>query len=316
MIRKIGIAAMLLVAGVGIAMYLRSGPAPEKTEQVFTPRTGVSDAERIADLERALAAQVDRGNLLDSRLKELEGRFGNFGGNRRNNNANNADSNNQQQREQRTAEMRQRMGDIFDANGNIDQAKLRERQREQRLDRLVQAGLSRERAEWVDRRTQELEVQAQQAQFDAQRTGQQYRRVDTEATLRKEMGDAEYEKYLTGTGRSTEVQVREVLASSAAERAGLRPGDQIVSYAGTRVFSTGDLTSLTRQGTPGETVAVEVQRNGQTMQLTVPRGVLGVEAGGGGQRSGFGGNRGNFNGGPPGGFNGGGGRPGGGRPGG
>jgi hypothetical protein len=69
------------------------------------------------------------------------------------------------------------------------------------------------------------------------------------------------------------------------------------------VFDTAELNSLTRQGTPGETVTVEVQRNGQTVQLSVPRGVLGVQAGGGG-RGNRGGPGGFGGGGPPGGFGG------------
>ena len=105
-------------------------------------------------------------------------------------------------------------------------------------------------------------------------------RVDVQAALRSELGDAEYERYLTGTGRPTEVQVMDVLASSPAEKAGLQPGDQIVSYAGTRVYDMRELEGLTRQGTPGESVTVEVKRNGQSVQVQVQRGVLGVEGGG------------------------------------
>jgi membrane-associated protease RseP (regulator of RpoE activity) len=125
------------------------------------------------------------------------------------------------------------------------------------------------------------------------------------------MGDAEYEKYLTATGRPTQVQVMDVYASSNAEKSGLKPGDQIVSYAGTRVFEMNELNALTRQGTPGESVTVEVKRNGQTVQVQVPRGMLGVTGGGGGGGRGPGG----FPGGRPGGFGGGGpGGGGGGRP--
>ncbi len=171
----------------------------------------------------------------------------------------------------------------------------------------MQAGFTRERAEWIERRTQELQLQAQQAQYEAQRNGQPFRGTDVEASLRKEVGDTEYEKYLKASGRPTEVRVMDVLASSPAEKSGLKPGDSIVSYAGTRVFEMNELNALTRQGNPGESVTVEVQRDGQTVQLQVLRGVLGVQSGGG--RGGPGG------GGPPGGF--GGGLPGGrGRPGG
>ncbi len=302
MIKKIGLVVALLAIGVAIAMYLRNGSTPGEPEQAFTPRTDASEMDRIADLERALAAQVDRSNLLASRLAELEGRIGQRGGNRPANGPNGPNGNDP--RADRFPDRSQ----FLDANGNFDPAKMAEARRKQEVDRLVRAGFTQERAEWIMRRTQELEVQAQQAQYEAQRNGQPFARVDTDAALRKEMGDAEYEKYLTGTGRPTNVQVMDVLASSAAERAGLKPGDQILSYAGQRVFDSGELNSLTRQGTPGETVTVEVQRDGQTVQLSVPRGVLGVQAGGfGGGRGGPGGNRG---GGPPGGF--GGGRPGGG----
>jgi hypothetical protein len=303
MVKKIGLVAALLAIGVAIAMYLRGGSAPDVPEQAFTPRTSASETDRIADLERALAAQVDRSNLLASRLTELEGRLGQRGNNRPTGpiGADGTDP-----RANRGNEMRQQ---FLDANGNFDPTKMAEARRKQEVDRLVKAGFTQERAEWILRRTQELEVQAQQAQYDAQRNGQPFTRVDTDAALRQEMGDAEYEKYLAGTGRPTSVQVMEVLASSAAERSGLKPGDQIVSYAGQRVFDSGELNSLTRQGTPGETVTVEVQRNGQIMQLSVPRGVLGVQAGGfpgGGRGGNRGGPGGGFpGGGPPGGFGGG-----------
>lgn len=308
MIKKIGLVVVLLALGVAIAWYLRGGSAaPSEPEVAFTPRTGASETDRIADLERALAAQVDRSNLLASRLAELETRIGQRGS--RTGGPDRPDGFDPRANRGNGNDPRQQ---FLDANGNFDPTKMAEARRKQEVDRLVNAGFTQERAEWILRRQQELEVQAQQAQYDAQRNGQPFTRVDTDVALRKEMGDAEYEKYLTGTGRPTTVQVMDVLASSAAERSGLKPGDQILSYAGQRVFDSGELNSLTRQGTPGETVTVEIKRDGQIVQLSVPRGVLGVQAGGfGGGRGGPGGNRGGFpgGGGPPGGF---GGRPGGG----
>jgi hypothetical protein len=287
MVKKIGLTMVLLAVGVAIAMYIRGGSAPEEVTQVFAPRTNASDSERIADLERTLAAQVDRANLMASRLAALEARGGARDGV---GNADGADP-----RAERGAAMRGRGPDV---DGNFDPATMRQRMRDSQLDRLVEAGFTRERAEWIERRVQELQLQAQQAQFEAQRNGEPFRGVDTGAELRKELGDVEYEKYLTGTGRPTNVQVMDVLASSAAERSGLRPGDQIVSYAGTRVFEMNELNALTREGNPGESVTVEVQRDGQSVQVQVPRGVLGVQAGGRGGPGGGGG--------PPGGFGGGG----------
>lgn len=295
MVRKIVFAMITLAAGVAVAMYF-TGSHDTKPAQTFSPRTDASETERIADLERALAAQVDRANLLETRLGELESRMGARGDRERGMPGSGNDP-----RADRREEMRQRFGD---ANGNFDPATMRERMREMQLERLEKAGFSRQRAEWIERRTQELQLQAQQAQYDAQRSGQPYRGVDIEAALRKEMGDSEYEKYLSATGRPTNVRVMDVLASSAAEKSGLQAGDQIVSYAGTRVFDMNELSTLTRQGTPGESVTVEVQRDGQTIQMQVPRGVLGVQSGGrGGPPGGFGGGPpgGGFRGGPPGG---------------
>jgi S1-C subfamily serine protease len=71
-----------------------------------------------------------------------------------------------------------------------------------------------------------------------------------------------------------------VLGSSPAEQAGLQPGDEVVAYAGKRVFDMSDLNGLTYEGTAGELVAVEVLRDGQPVQVYVPRGPIGIMGGG------------------------------------
>jgi membrane-associated protease RseP (regulator of RpoE activity) len=147
---------------------------------------------------------------------------------------------------------------------------------------LVDAGFSADRAEWVSRRAAELRMQALQAQYDARRGGTQVegRLVNPESTLRSEIGDSEYEQYRRALGLPTSVGVRNVLASSPAETAGLRAGDEIVSYAGTRVFDMGDLNRLTFEGNAGQPVLVDVLRDGQRMQLVLPRGPVGITGGG------------------------------------
>jgi S1-C subfamily serine protease len=90
----------------------------------------------------------------------------------------------------------------------------------------------------------------------------------------------DYERYLQADGRPTAIPVRDVLASSPAERSGLQPGDEIVAYGGKRVFDMGELNALTLEGVPGESVVVDVRRNGQSLQLVMPRGPLGVTGGG------------------------------------
>ena len=98
-------------------------------------------------------------------------------------------------------------------------------------------------------------------------------------TLREELGDADFERYLIANNRSTSVTVSSVIESSPAQSAGLQPGDEIVRYDGERVFSMSDLTRQTMDGTAGQTVVVDIMRNGNPMQIVLPRGPVGISGG-------------------------------------
>ena len=157
---------------------------------------------------------------------------------------------------------------------------------ERRLGQLTQAGFSPDEAQRIARRESELRMQALNEQYEASRQGQSFDRAANWSAglgqLRQELGDTDYERYLAATGQSTRITVRQVLASSPGEAAGLQPGDEIVGYGGERVFSNSDLNRLTLEGSPGQTVAVEVLRDGQPTQVFVPRGPIGITSGGGG----------------------------------
>jgi PDZ domain len=150
------------------------------------------------------------------------------------------------------------------------------------VQRFVAAGIAGDRAQWIVQRTEELRMQALQAQYDAAREGTPFdpRAVTMPSTLRDELGDNDYERYLQAMGRPTTIAVREVLASSPGERAGFEPGDEIVSYGGERVFDIGDLNRAVLDGESGQLVAVDVLRSGQPVQLFVPRGPIGITGGG------------------------------------
>ena len=127
-------------------------------------------------------------------------------------------------------------------------------------------------------------MQALQAQYEAAREG---RPIDPTlavfsptSTLREELGDADYERYLQALDRPTSVYVRDVLATSPGAQAGIKPGDQVVSFGGERVFDMSDLNRLVLEGEPGQVVAVDVLRDGQLVQLYVPRGPIGITGGG------------------------------------
>ncbi len=151
--------------------------------------------------------------------------------------------------------------------------------------RLVQHGFSLERAESIMNRRDELRLAVMEAQFEQQRTGEgdlpnslaAVARMDVvHRSLREVLGDDDYERYRRALSLGTVVDVAVVPSGSAAERAGILPGDAIVSYHGRRVFDSVELDVLAAQGRPGEMVVIEVLRHGLRTQLVAVREPLGL----------------------------------------
>ena len=94
--------------------------------------------------------------------------------------------------------------------------------------------------------------------------------------LRTELGDEAYDQMLYATQQSNRAVVQSVIGGSVAERAGLQPGDEVISYASERIFAPQELSRLTTQGVRGESIRVTIDRGGQRISAVVPRGPLGV----------------------------------------
>ena len=158
-----------------------------------------------------------------------------------------------------------------------------EERRLRRAESLVAAGFSVSEAESILRRESELQMEALQARYDAQRSGESTAGLRTREfltnTLRQELGDTGYERYLEANGRPTAISISTVFEGSPALAAGLQPGDQITRYDGRRVFNMNEITTLTMQGQAGERVAVDIVRDGVLMQVSIPRGPMGVTGG-------------------------------------
>ena len=267
-----------LVAGLAVAFWLAPSSAPPLAEPA-TPTTpsrsapvrATSDASaaRLAALEDALAAEVEQRAALETRVEELAAQLEAVGEQPRfaRGGIGPGDEPPASVREIRAREQQNRRAAEQQADGRF-------------VEQLIAQGFAPDRAEWIVHRTEELRMQALQAQYDAQRGGRPVAPTAGEQSLRTELGEADYERYLQAYGRPTAVPVRDVLASSPAERSGLQPGDEIVAYAGKRVFDMRDLNALTLQGTPGESVVLEVRRDGQNVQLVMPRGPIGITGGG------------------------------------
>lgn len=99
---------------------------------------------------------------------------------------------------------------------------------------------------------------------------------DRTKALRNELSESEYDAYLFAAGRANRVIVSSLLSASPASSAGIQAGDTILKYDNKRIYNWSDLTSATSDGTPNQTVTVTIERNGQTQQVYIPRGPLGI----------------------------------------
>jgi hypothetical protein len=276
-------ALLLVAAGVGVAvagMFLWRGfeSEPAGTRTASTPSydapgdTRGNDA-RLQELETALHSEVEQRAALEARVTALSGELAAL-------RARPAAANQDAPAQHDGAAP---PGGEFGPPPFARGGPFRRDAQGGQVDALVAAGFPPDRAAWIDRRTSELRMQALQAQYDAQRQGKPFdpgQAFNGDGTLRSELGDADYERYLKATGRPTSVGIQGVLASSPGERAGLKPGDEVVAYDGKRVFDLRELNALTFEGTAGESVTVSVRRDGQTVHLTMPRGPLGIVGGG------------------------------------
>ena len=144
---------------------------------------------------------------------------------------------------------------------------------------LIAAGFTRDRALEIIQRKSQLRRTSIEREFAATGVIRPFNASSpaaVEQQLRRELGDDEYEKYLGAIGQATRIRVGSVEADSAAANAGILSGDLVLTYAGRRVFNLRDLNALMLQTPEGETVQTTVVRSGQTIQLYVTGGALGI----------------------------------------
>lgn len=147
---------------------------------------------------------------------------------------------------------------------------------------LLAAGYPSREAERLRERWERLALDRLELNDRAVREGwlleprlqEEHRALD--AAFREEIGEEGYDAFLYATGQPNRVLVKEVIARSPASRAGVLPGDMIVSYDGSRTFVLRDLQLATAQGKRGDLVRIEVVRDGQPLTLRVQRGPLGI----------------------------------------
>ncbi len=267
---KLTIAIVIsLLAGFAVAALIINAPEPVEPGIAGFDSTADVNA-RLRALESAINVERQARQLLEEEIlilyEELE-----------------------------SLESSQQTGEVQQAaavplEGTIDAREIRAMARgnrlnntERRLNALTEAGFSAARADWIIQRESELQMEALRARYELMRSVEPINQMSPggspEFMLREELGDAQYEMYLQASNRPTAVGVGTVFESSPAQTAGLLPGDEITHYDGERIFSTFDLTRQAMQGEEGQNVVVNITRNGIPMQLVIPRGPLGINAG-------------------------------------
>jgi C-terminal processing protease CtpA/Prc len=279
MTKQTVIAGAILVGGFALAALVLNestpvsepGAGPEDPA-VYFDATAATE-ERIRALEVAVGEERNARQLLEEELRFILEELDRM------------EDGDSEQVEEREAPNRR---DQISNEASVGMAEFQRRRSDRnspegRTKILLDAGFSPDRAAVIVQRESELQMQAMQARYDARQSGEGFDpndiRLNPDSALRAEIGDSEYESYLQANGRSTSVTISSVMQTSPAQNAGLKPGDDIVAYGGERVFSTSDLNAQTMQGAPGESVLVDIERDGVPMQIVLPRGPIGITSG-------------------------------------
>ena len=151
---------------------------------------------------------------------------------------------------------------------------------------LSATGMSDDEADKLLRRMSQQEYQRLELQNNIRRNQgaasstyrEQLRELNkNKISLRSELGDEAYDKYLFASQQSNRVKISSVMAGSPAESSGFESNDIILSYGDEKILKWADIRRVTLEGDIGSYANVDIIRNGERMSLMVPRGTLGVQ---------------------------------------
>jgi C-terminal processing protease CtpA/Prc len=259
----------VLAIGIAVGALTFSDAKPGASSSSGTSRAGTgSDYARMIDgLSATLELEVQERQRLEDEVQTLSGQV---------------------------AQLRQKLGDARGTDLTAATASQPEPAPEPDEDApgddgaitpFLDAGFDPARAQYVKQLQDELSLQRLYLRDQAEREGwlrtPRYRDAmqainDREVNLAQELGEDDYDRYLYAIGRPNRVLVGDVLANGPAQQAGIEVGDAILSYGGERIFDAGTLVNATRSGSAGMSTAIEIEREGQTQLVYVPRGPLGI----------------------------------------
>lgn len=266
--------SLALAIGVAIGVIIQNdSETPDSRMDTPTPDTVIvasnqnaaenSDAVDISELNRVLQNEVRARQALEQKLEtlsrqiaELESSIQSFRG---------IDDS-----EKITADAKSETSDS-DSHWFNEQA-------------LIDSGIASSRASELKANFEQLEMERLYLRDQSIRESwdrAQYREAmqalaGKEDDLKNRLSESEYDAYLYASGQTNRVAVTSVLASSQAGTAGIQSGDYIIRYDNQRVYKGFDLQQATSSGSIGDSVELEVERDGDTLHFYLPRGPLGI----------------------------------------
>ncbi len=260
MIKTLFTATVAAVVATTLALGLRSdGAEGSRPAVTSSPQPAEAAAEAVRLLRNELAQERSARIALEARVAEIEGRSS-------------VEFASEPAESAAPVE-----GERLRARSSIGQSFPE--------DALLEAGFARAEVQAYRERVDGIELERLYLRDRATREGwvdtPRYRRESGELfqalrDTREEFGDELYDWTLYSSGHPNRVRVGEVMEGSPADLAGLEIGDLLVRYGERKIFSPMELRAETTAGVAGETMPVEVARQGEILRLFVPRGPLGI----------------------------------------
>jgi hypothetical protein len=274
----LAVVAGVLIGALGVSTWSGDAPTPGDSAEISAKSSirrirqdssREPDSEHLADVVESLAQvlddEINERRVLTEQLEQMNSEVLDL---KRN--------------------LRVRVEEAFQADDSSRRQESGDTVAQTTEERLAAAGFTPQQLESI----QMLQAEAQMGQIElddrARREGwintpryvQESQDLSTGATvIRNALGDELYDRYLFASGLPNRIAVGSIIETSPAQRAGFQSGDVVVRYGGEKVYSTQQLVNLRSSGERGEPVTVEILRNGQILQLTMPRGPMGVSTG-------------------------------------
>lgn len=151
--------------------------------------------------------------------------------------------------------------------------------RASQIARFIEAGFSENDSMWLADKIDDIRIDSMYEGWENARRNylkEKSKRKSGMEELKERLGPDGYEKYFKAMGDSASVIVEGVMDKSPADLAGLKKGDEIISYNGERICYNLELSEAIVRGELGEPVMLEIIRDGQKLKIPMERGPLGI----------------------------------------